>query len=243
MKEQPVKPYRQLDAAYEQIRDRHARRPIPGLGDLDHVVDTIRNDTPDPTASDEALRDLLALGRTVPEANSVALHALAPALAYRISRTATVEYHQDALTELAFVILESDLAGARLAHRLVNRTHSRIWRTARTDRLRGGKNPVEIVPREPDRLVLLQDGIGRADCVADAVVDRVSLQRFCEAVDRAVKDGVIPLYVWDAYRSTRLQRAVVVGLPPTTGQERVHAHRAIRRLAPYVDAHLAVHAA
>lgn len=238
-----MKPYQQLDAAYQQIRDRHARRPIPGLGDLDHVVDTIRKDTPDPTASDEALRDLLALGRRVREANSVALHALAPALAYRISRTATVEYHQDALTELAFVILDSDLAGARLAHRLVNRAHSRIWRAARSDRVRGHTNPVEIVPREPDRLQLLQDETGSADCFADNVVDRVSIQRFCDAVERAVEDGVIPLYVWDAYRSTRLQRAVVVGLPPTTGQERVHAHRAIRRLAPYIDAHLAVHAA
>lgn len=238
-----MKPYRQLEAAYQQTRQRHARRPIPGLGDLDKIVGTIRDDVAGIVASDEALRDLLALGRTVPEANTVALHALAPALAYRISRTATVEYHQDALTELAFVILDSDLTGARLAHRLVNRTHSRIWRAARTDRVRGGRNPVEIVPREPDRLQLLQDETGSADCFADNVVDRVSIQRFCDAVSRAVEGGVIPLYVWDAYRTTRLQRTVVVGLAPTTGQERVHAHRAVRRLAPYVDAHLAVHAA
>ena len=238
-----MKPYRQLDATYQQLRQRHARRPLPGLGDLDKIVGTIRSDVADTVASDEALRDLLALGRTVPEANTVALHALAPSLAYRISRTATVEYHQDALTELAFVILDSDLTGTRLAHRLVNRTHSRIWRAARTDRVRGGANPVEIVPREPDRLHLLQDETGSAGCFADNVVDRVSIQRFCDAVERAVEDGVIPLYVWDAYRSTRLQRAIVVGLPPTTGRERVHAHRAIRRLAPYIDAHLAVHAA
>lgn len=237
-----MKPYRQLDATYQQIHQRHARRPIPRLGDLDQIVAIIRN-VADIPASDAALRDLLVLGRTMPEANTVALHALAPALAYRISRTATVEYHQDALTELAFVILDSDLTGARLAHRLVNRTHSRIWRAARADRVRGRTNPVETVPREPDRLQLLQDEIGSASCFTDNVVDRVSIQRFCDAVNRAVSDGVIPLYVWDAYRNTRLRRAVIAGMPPTTGQERVHAHRAVRRLAPFVDAHLAVHAA
>lgn len=238
-----MKPYRQLEAAYQQTRHRHARRPIPGLGDLDQIVDTIRNDTPESIDSDEALRDLLIAGRTTPEANTVALHALAPGLAYRISRSATAEYHQDALTELAFVLLDSDLTGARLAHRLVNRAHSRIWRTVRPDRTLGGKKVIEIVPREPDRLQLLQDATAGHRSLADVVIDRVSLQRFCDAVDSAVEDGMIPSHAWDAYRETRLRRAVVVGLPPTTGQQRVLAHRAARRLAPIVEAHLGVHAA
>lgn len=239
-----MKPYRQLDAAYQQTRHRHARRPIPGLGDLDQIVDTIRNDTPDSTDSDEALRDLLSAGRTAPEANTVALHALAPGLAYRISRSATAEYHQDALTELAFVLLDSDLTGGRLAHRLVNRAHSRIWRTVRSDRTLGGrKNAIEVAPREPARLEILQDAAAGRGSLADAVIDRVSLQRFCDAVDAAVDDGTIPSHAWDAYRETRLRRAVVVGLPPTTGQQRVLAHRAARRLAPIVEAHLGVHAA
>ncbi|MGQ0434056.1 MAG: hypothetical protein ACT452_16820 [Microthrixaceae bacterium] len=243
MKEQSVKPYRQLDAAYQQIQHRHTRRPIPGLGDLDAIVNTIRHDTPDCTDSDEAIRDLLSAGRTAPEANTVALHALAPGLAYRISRSATAEYHQDALTELSFVLLYSYMTGARLAHLLVNRAHRRIWRTVRSDRTLGGKNAIEIVPREPDRLQLLQDATAGHRSLADVVIDRVSLQRFCDAVDFAVEDGTIPSHAWDAYRETRLRRAVVVGLPPTTGQQRVLAHRAARRLSPIVEAHLGVHAA
>lgn len=240
-----MKPYRDLDAAYQLIRRRHARRPIPGLGDLDHLVDTIRADTPDAGRSDETLRELLAIGRTHPEVNTIAVHALAPALSYRLSRIATAEYHHDGLVELTLVLLDSDLAGSRLAHRLVNRAHTRIWRAAKSDRVRGGQNPIEVLPREPDRLALLREpaAAGRTDQVGDLVVDRISLQRFESAIEDAVAAGVIPLHAWIAYRDTRLVRAVVAGLPPTTGQERVLAHRAARRLAPFVDAQLAVHAA
>lgn len=240
-----MKPYRDLDAAYQLIRRRHARRPIPGLGDLDHIVDAIRADAPDPATSDEALRHLLSVGTVHPDANTVALHALAPALSYRISRVATVEHHHNGLVELTLVLLNSDLAGARLAHRLVNRAHTRIWKAAKTARTRGGENPIEILPGEPDRLALVGDLLadGRLDEVGDQVVDRISLQRFEAAVEAAVSSGVIPMHAWAAYRNTRLLRAVVAGLPPTTSQERVLAHRAARRLAPYVDAHLSVHAA
>jgi len=240
-----VKPYRDLGAAYQLIRRRHARRPIPGLGDLDHIVDVIRTDAPDPAGSDEALRHLLSVGAAHPDANTVALHALAPALSYRISRVATVEHHHNGLVELTLVLLDSDLAGSRLAHRLVNRAHTRIWKAAKTARIRGGENPIEILPREPDRLALFGEllATGRVDEVGDQVVDRISLRRFEAAVEDAVSSGIIPLHVWAAYRNTRLLRAVVAGLPPTTSQERVLAHRAARRLAPYVDAHLSIHAA
>lgn len=236
-------PYRQLDAAYERLCRRHSRRPVPGLGDLDLTVATIRDDEHNVAASDRALRDLLTVGRKSPEANTVALHALAPALRYRLSRAATAEYHHDAVGELAMVILEADLAGTRLAHRLVNRTHSRVWRRARAYRTRGEVNPVTIVPREPDQLALLDTEVVPADAVAEAVVTRVSLQRFRDAVDDAVANEVIPEAVWTAYRDHRIRRALVSGLPPTTGQERVVAHRAARRLAPYISAHLDVHAA
>ena len=241
-----MKPYRQLDTAYQLIRQRHARRPIDGLGDLDEIVGTIRTDTPDSERSDQALRNLIAIGRTVPDASTVALHALAPALAYRISRTATVEYHQDALTELALVILDSDTDGSRLAHRLVNRTHSRVWRTARTDRVGGGSNPVEILPREPHRLVLIQELLEVAaseDRVADVATARVSLERFQAAVADAIAKGVVPERVWDAYRRSRLRAAGITEPAKTTSQERVLAHRAGRRLCPLVDAQLAIHAA
>lgn len=236
-------PYRQIDAAYQRLHHRHARRPIAGLDDLEQIVDTIRADTPDSTASDKALRDLLITGRLTPEANTVALYALAPALRYRLSRAATAEYHHDAIGELAMVILDADLTGARLAHRLVNRTHSRVWRSAKTYRTRGELNPITIVPSEPARLALLDWDAAPDDSVADAVVARVSLQRFQAAIEDAVADGAIPASAWSAYRDHRIRRALVAGLPPSTGQQRVVAHRAARRLAPYIDAHLAVHAA
>lgn len=240
-----MKPYRDLDAAYQLVRRRHARRPIPGLADLDTVVETIRADSPDSARSDETLRHLLAVGTIHPDANTVALHALASALSYRISRVATVEHHHNGLVELTLVLLDSDLTGARLAHRLVNRAHTRIWKAAQTARTRGGEQPIEVVPREPDRLALVGESLadGRLDEVGDQVVDRISLQRFEAAVEDAVATGVIPLHAWAAYRYTRLLRAVVTGLPPTTSQERVLAHRVARRLAPYVDSHLSVHAA
>jgi len=240
-----MKPYRDLDAAYQLIRRRHARRPTPGLGDLDRTVETIRSDAPDSARSDETLRHLLAVGTVHPDANTIALHALAPALSYRISRVATVEHHHNGLVELTLVLLDSDVTGSRLAHRLVNRAHTRIWKAAKTERTRGRENPIEIVPREPDRLALVNglSADSRLDEVGDQVVDRVSLQRFEAAVEDAVSIGLIPLPAWGAYRDTRLLRAVIAGMPPTTSQERVLAHRAARRLAPYVDAHLSTHAA
>lgn len=237
-----MNPYRELDTAYRRLH-RHVDDPqLRDLGDLDHLVEVIRNDTPDSAASDRALRQLILTARSLPAATTVALYALAPALRARISRTATAEYHHDAATELALVVLDSDIDGPRLAHRLVNRTHSRIWRSARSVRTRGVLNVTTTVPCEPDRLALLDRKAG-SDGIDDIVVNRLALERFCGAVEHAVADGVLPLDVWTVYRNHRIRRALVPGLPASTGQERVAAHRAARRLAPYVDAHLGVHAA
>lgn len=238
-----MNPYRELDAAYRRLH-RHVDGPqLRDLGDLDHLVEVIRNDTPDSAASDRALRQLILMGRSLPAATTVALYALAPALRARISRTATAEYHHDAVTELALVVLDSDIDGPRLAHRLVNRTHSRIWRSARSARTRGVLNVTTTVPCEPDRLALLDRKAAGSDGIDDIVVNRLALERFRLAVEQAVADGIIPLDAWTVYRNHRIRRALVNGLPASTGQERVAAHRAARRLAPYVDAHLGVHAA
>ncbi|MGD9798828.1 MAG: hypothetical protein AB7H43_12415 [Acidimicrobiia bacterium] len=239
-----MNPYRDLDAAYRRFHRHAGSRQLSDLGNLDHLVEVIRHDTPDTAASDRALRELIIRGRSVPEATTVALYALAPALRARISRTATAEYHHDAVTELALVILDSDIDGARLAHRLVNRTHSRIWRSTRSFRTHGVLNVTTTVPCEPDRLALFLDRKPAwSDSIDDVVVNRLALERFCDAVEDAVADGVLPLDVWTVYRDHRIRRALVTGLPASTGQERVAAHRAARRLAPYVDAHLGVHAA
>lgn len=241
-----MNPYRDLDAAYQRLTRRRYRRTIPGGadGDLDTVVATIRDDTPDSSASDRTLRSLIAAGRTNPDALTVVLYALAPELRARLSHAATGEYHADALADLALAVLDSDLGGPGLAHRLVNRAHNRVWRSARRVHTRGVLNIMTTVPCPPDRLARLRD---HRPCVAtdvaDIVVNRVDLERFQTAVETAIANGLIPAEVWAAYRDHRLQRAVAVGLPASSSRERVAAHRAARRLAPYIDTYLSLHAA
>lgn len=241
-----MNPYRDLDDAYRRLtRHLHCRTIPSGLGgDLDDVVARIRDDTPDSEVSDQTLRSLIAAGRTNPDALTVVLYALAPELRARLSRTATGEYHADALGDLALVVLDSDLDGPRLAHRLVNRAHNRVWLSARRVHTRGVLNITTTVPCPPDRLARLQDHRpGVTADVADTIANRVDLERFLSVIETAIADGSIPPEVWAAYRDHRLHRAVTVGLPSSTSRERVAAHRAARRLAPYIHTYLSLHAA
>jgi hypothetical protein len=241
-----LNPYRDLDDAYQRLARRPARPTILTRqgADLDAIVATIRDDTPNSGPSDLTLRSLIAVGRTDPDALTVALYALAPELRARLSRTATGEYHADALGDLALVILDSDLDRPGLAHRLVNRAHNRVWRSARRVHTRGILNVTTTVPCQPDRLARLHDHrpVVTAD-VADTVINRVDLERFQTAVETAVADGLIPPAVWAAYRDHRLHRALTGGLPSSSSRERVAAHRAARLLAPYIDTYLGLHAA
>lgn len=241
-----MNPYRDLDDAYQRLARRPARRTVLTRqgADLDAIVATIRNDTPDSGPSDLTLRSLIAAGRTDPDALTVVLYALAPELRARLSHAATGEYHADALGDLALVVLDSDLDRPRLAHRLVNRAHNRVWRNARRVHTRGVVNIITTAPCPPDRLARLHDHRpGVTADVADTVVNRVDLERFLSVIETAIADGSIPPEVWAAYRDHRLHRAVAVGLPSSTSRERVAAHRAARRLAPYIDTYLGLHAA
>lgn len=241
-----MNPYRDLDDAYQRLVRHPARRTIPSGpdGDLAAVVATIRDDTPDSGPSDLALRSLIAAGRTNPDALTVVLHALAPQLRARLSHAATGEYYADALGDLALVVLDSDLDGPGLAHRLVNRAHNRVWRSARRVHTRGVLNITTTAPFSPDRLARVRDQRpGVTADVADTVVNRVDLERFQTAIEAAIADGLILSEVWAAYRRHRLQRAVTGGLPTSSSRERVAAHRAARRLAPYIDTYLGLHAA
>lgn len=241
-----MNPYRDLDDAYQRLARHPHRHTIPSGpgGDVDAIVATIRDDTPDSDVSDQTLRSLIAAGRTNPDALTVVLYALAPELRARLSRAATGEYHADALGDLALVVLDSDLGGPGLAHRLVNRAHNRVWHSARRVHTRGVLNITTTVPCPPDRLARLRDHRPTVVTdVADTVVNRVDLERFLSVIETAVADGSIPPEVWAAYRDHRLHRAVAAGLPRSSSRERVAAHRAARRLVPYVDIYLGLHAA
>ncbi|MGQ0433191.1 MAG: hypothetical protein ACT452_12380 [Microthrixaceae bacterium] len=241
-----MNPYRDLDDAYQRIARHPHRHTIPSGpgGDLDAIVATIRDDIPDSGPSDQTVRSLIAAGRTDPDALTVVLYALAPQLRARLSHAATGEYHADALGDLALVVLDSDLDRPGLAHRLVNRAHNRVWRSARRVHTRGVLNITTTVPCPPDRLAHLHDHRpGVTGDIADTVADRVDLERFHTAIEAAVADGLIPPEVWAAYRDHRLHRAVTAGLPSSSSRERVAAHRAARRLAPYIDTYLGLHAA
>jgi hypothetical protein len=228
--------YRSLDDAYQYV----ARRPAPPpwqaqLGDLDLLVCTIRDVRPDAGRSDTALRRLLGVGRDRRDALTVALYALAPALRARTSRAVSDDYRADALAELTFVLLDSPLDRAGLAHRLVNRAHNRVYKAARRVHQRGVVHTVTTTAHDPDWVV---DRCDAASDIADVVAQRVDLGRFHAAVTPAIADGRLSPTQWAAYRDHRLRRAVDPTSPACDGVQRKLASRATAHLQPLIDTYL-----
>lgn len=229
--------YDALDAAFRHL----ATRPRPPgwqveCPTLDDLVDAIRDDHPDPARSDTILRRLLAAGRHDPDAWTVVLYALAPALRARIGRAVTAEYRDDALTDLAFVLHDANaLERPRLGHRLVNRAHNRTHKAAGRIHERGTAQPVAIAPTDPARFAY--EPSPTSD-LADIVANRVDLTRFQAMVDTAIADGTLPISLWNAYRAHRLARAVDPTQPACNGIQRQLARRAAARLQPLIDTYL-----
>lgn len=229
--------YDTLDATYQRLA-RRLQQPEwqADHQTLDDLVAVIRDDRPDSARSDAILRRLLAAGRRDPDAWTVVLYALAPALWARTGRAATAEYRDDALTDLTFVLVDAiALDRPGLAHRLVNRAHNRTHKAAGRVNRRGTTQPVEIAPADPNRFAHHPSPVRE---VADVVADRIDLARFQAAVDAAVADGTVPAALWDAYRAHRLARAVDSTQPACNGTQRQLARRAAARLQPLIDAHL-----
>lgn len=231
--------YGSLDDAYHRL----ARRPTPppwsaelgGFASLDEVVGAIRHDQPDSHRSDIVLRRLLTVARTEPDAVTVALYALAPALRTRIGAASTAEYRADALTTLAIVLLDSPLDRPRLAHRLVNRAHTRVYKAASRINRGVGSKLITITPQDPD---VLTHRRGVTPDFADTVTRRVDLTRFHTAVQHAIADGELAENLWVAYRDHRLRRAVDPTALPANGSQRKLAGRAVSHLQPLVETHL-----
>jgi hypothetical protein len=229
--------FRHIEADYRRI----ARDGLPDqwcidLATLDDVVEAIRDHREHQQRSDDLTRRLATIARTDQRAAVVVLYALGLLLGARLGRAVTAEYRTDALTELAMVILDSPLDGPRLAHRLVNRAHTRVYKAARRVEQRGVVHIVEIAPVDPQRMVA-SDGAGAAD-IADGVTDRLALARFIDVVLTAVDSGTLSPPVWAAYRDYRLRRALDPSGPASTGVQRKLASRAATRIQPLVDLYL-----
>lgn len=229
--------FRHIEADYRRV----ARDGLPDqwcidLVTLDDVVEAVRDHREHQERSDGLTRRLATIARTDQRAAVVVLYALAPLLGARLGRAVTAEYRTDALTELAMVILDSPLDGPRLAHRLVNRAHTRVYKAARRVEKRGVVNIVQIAPVDPHRMGA---SVGtREPDIADGVTDRLALARFNHAVLTAVDNGALSGSVWAAYRDHRLRRALDPSGPTSTGVQRKLASRAATRIQPLVDHYL-----
>ncbi len=229
--------FRHIEADYRRV----ARDGLPDqwcidLATLDDVVEAIRDHREHQQRSDDLTLRLATIARTDQRAAVVVLYALAPLLGARLGRAVTTEYRTDALTELAMVILDSPLDGPRLAHRLVNRAHTRVYKAARRVEQRGVVHIVEIAPIDPQRMVA-SAGTCAAD-IGDGVTDRLALARFNHAVLTAVENGALSGSVWAAFRDHRLRRALDPSAPASTGVQRKLASRAATRIQPLVDQYL-----
>jgi hypothetical protein len=229
--------YNTIDTDYRRV----ARRRLPDTWELqvdstDEAVAAIRSHQENPDRSDDLTRRLALLARTDQRAGVVLLYALAPLLRSRLGRSITEEYRNDALSELAIVILHSNLDGTRLAHRLVNRAHTRVHKAARRVEQRGVVHVVEIAPVDPRRL--MGNAATHVADIADVVVDRLAITDFNGAVLAAVESGDLSPSLWAAFRDHRLRRAIDPSGPTSTGVERKVASRAALRIQPLVDQYL-----
>jgi hypothetical protein len=229
--------FRHIEADYRRI----ARDGLPDqwcidLATLDDVVEAIRDHREHQKRSDDLTRRLATIARTDQRAAVVVLYALAPLLGARLGRAVTTEYRTDALTELAMVILDSPLDGDRLAHRLVNRAHTRVYKAARRVEQRGVVNIVEIAPVDPMRMMARM--VVSSPDIAEGVTDRLALARFNGAVLGAVGSGELSATVWAAFRDHRLRRALDPSGLTSTGVQRKLASRAALRIQPLAYRHL-----
>jgi len=229
--------FRHIEADYRRI----AHDGLPDnwridVATLDDAVEAIRDHRQNQQRSDDLTRRLATIARTDQRAAVVVLHALAPLLGARLGRAVTAEYRTDVLTELTMVILDSPLDGPRLAHRLVNRAHTRVYKAARRVERRGVVHVIEIAPVDPMRMAA-SIGSFTSD-IAEGVTDRLALARFNDAVVMAVESGALSPSVWAAFRDHRLRRVLDPSGPTSTGVQRKLASRAATRIQPLVDQYL-----
>ena len=151
-------------------------------------------------------------------------------------RAATEDYRTDALSELALVVMDSPLEGPRLAQRLINRAHNRVYKAALRVRQRGVVHPITVIPVEPDEMA--RNLGGAVPDMADQVAARVDLDRFWATVQHALDSGELSPSLWEAFHAHRIRRTLDPSAPAANGIQRKLATRAVPRLQPYVEQHL-----
>lgn len=149
----------------------------------------------------------------------------------------------DALGDLAAVILEGNSAGVGLGHRFVNRAHNRTNKHHRGVRHHGRTVPSTVDPLPTDRVVEHQDRQGAPADIGDVVAARVDLERFRMAIAAAITAGELTEEAWKTYADHRLRVVYLPARSPVPTRQRVAAYRAAKRLQPIVDFHLQGHAA
>ena len=240
-------PFRDLAVAYHHVTRRPpawAQHPtLVAFGGIDGIVAAIRDDQPDPTRSDAALRAVLTVGVGDGRAATVALFSLAAELEQRLSRAATDEYRADALGELAAVILEGNASGSGLGHRFVNRAHNRTHKHHHRIRHHGRAIPSTVEPLPTDRVIEHHDRRSTPVDIADLVAAHVDLERFGTAIAIAIADGEVDEHTWTTYANHRLRVLYMPSRAPVPTRQRVAAYRAAKKLQPLIDVHLQGHAA
>jgi hypothetical protein len=147
--------------------------------------------------SDATLRAIRRLARTDRDAATVALEALTIYLSFQLPARATEVFRNDALSDMAMVLLEdNDDHGRRLARRLARRAQARTSRRARLEQ------------RCAEPLHVVDDVLDDAD-VAEVATNRAHLHEMHQRIQAAIKDGSLARAAWDDFRDARL--APVIG--------------------------------
>ncbi len=171
------------------------------------------------------------------------LRAFLPRMRARIHKTATAEFHADALTLPRHGLPRQRPRRPRPCHAPAQPSHNRAWREGNRVRIRGEINVFTTNPLEPQLLSDIQDREGRPTADhADHVAQVVDLARFSTAVEKAVAHGEITTRMWNDFRDLKLARSILGG-QRLTATQRTHAFRARQGMQDLIDILLSSHAA
>jgi hypothetical protein len=174
------------------------------------LVDAVRNYR-EPVVADQVVRALASLAHHDTDAGMVLLEALVWALRSRAGGNCSGAFRDEALVELAIVVLEADdLAELdNLPQRLARRAHARVSRRLQ----------VESATRRRELAIGdIELQIPHPDDPADIATDRAHLAATLAVIDRHVESGRLSERAWEDCRDG--------WLAPSVGWWRIQPDRA-----------------